>query len=487
MALPNTNIDVGEPPLLWSTMQDAFNKINDNFLALDLATGGSGGAVDLSTLNTNVSPETTAQYSLGSFTNKWKNVYTAEWNEALGSELNGLWAGSAQIKGKGFIIDLPAGSTVDDNLIIDPDKTFFKEVSVDNDTSVVAATFADTLNLNAGTAMQLVVSSASDSITFNNTGVTQLNGTPGQIGVSGTTGDITLTNLGVLSLTSTTALPSGRTTGTGINIDAATGSGIKVTNTGVIAIEAGSAALTISTDAATGIVTITNAAPAGNAFRYVYVDGDLASPLEANSVNGALNLLSGAGITLTKVVGSDTVTVSVNPRFDLKGSIFGDDSSKLVDAVEGKFYGQLFGNVTGNVTGNADSATLANTATSVTLVATETTAATHYVTFVDTAIGNENVRTDTNLTYNPGTNTLTAGSFAGNLTGTVTGNIFTTLIDSADSSAITVTPKTIFSSDVDIENELRVRGSLVISITQLKSVVAASTDFADFKTKIAAL
>ena len=38
-----------------------------------------------------------------------------------------------------------------------------------------------------------------------------------------------------------------------------------------------------------------------------------------------------------------------------------------------------------------------------------------------------------------------------------TGNIFTNLIDSADSSAITVTPATIFSSDVTVENDLLVK------------------------------
>ena len=63
----------------------------------------------------------------------------------------------------------------------------------------------------------------------------------------------------------------------------------------------------------------------------------------------------------------------------------------------------LTGNVTGNLTGTAD------IATTVALVATNTTDATHYLTFVDSATGNENVRTDTGLTYNPGTNTLTAG------------------------------------------------------------------------------
>jgi hypothetical protein len=68
-----------------------------------------------------------------------------------------------------------------------------------------------------------------------------------------------------------------------------------------------------------------------------------------------------------------------------------------------------------------------------------------------------------------------------------TGNIFTNLIDSADSSAITVTPATIFSSDVTVENDFRVNGSRVIRVTDLKALVAASANFADFQTRVAAL
>lgn len=68
-----------------------------------------------------------------------------------------------------------------------------------------------------------------------------------------------------------------------------------------------------------------------------------------------------------------------------------------------------------------------------------------------------------------------------------TGNIFTNLIDSADSSAITVTPSVIFSSDVTVENDLRANGSRVVTIGSLQSVIAASADFADFKIRIAAL
>lgn len=71
----------------------------------------------------------------------------------------------------------------------------------------------------------------------------------------------------------------------------------------------------------------------------------------------------------------------------------------------------------GALSGNADTATTATNASNVALYATNTTNATHFITFVDTATGNEQVRTDTDLTYNPGTNTLTAVTFSGALSG----------------------------------------------------------------------
>jgi hypothetical protein len=67
-------------------------------------------------------------------------------------------------------------------------------------------------------------------------------------------------------------------------------------------------------------------------------------------------------------------------------------------------------------------------ASTVTLVATNTTDATHFPVFVDSATGNENIRTDTGFTYNPSTGILTSTAFAGNLTGnadTVTNGVYT--------------------------------------------------------------
>ena len=78
---------------------------------------------------------------------------------------------------------------------------------------------------------------------------------------------------------------------------------------------------------------------------------------------------------------------------------------------------------TGSLNGNADTATSATTATNVALTATNTTNSSHFVTFVDTAIGNENVRTDTDLTYNPFSNTLTVGTLVETSTREIKENI----------------------------------------------------------------
>lgn len=543
----NNNITPGIPPLLWSNVYDAFRQINENFDSLVATVGDGSGLVPVNfeTLDTNVSPNIDNEYGLGTGAKKWKNLYVGEYVNDDSNAQNGLWIGAAQIKGISGTVDLPENSTINGSLIIDPAKTFFKTIQVNNDLSLEADTFGSTLNLLSGDGVSLIVNSSGDSIEFVNTGI--LDVTPGDgIGVSTASGISEITNNGVRSLESTTSLPLGRTTGSGINISATTGDDIRITNTGVISISSG-VGITVSTNTATGEVTVTNSAPAVNAFAQIQVNGDTANKLQADAVSDILNINSGQGISLTKNTSTDTLTITIDPDFDLKGSIFGDDSTKIIDAVENKVYatGGFYGNITGNVIGNADSATVATTvditntnglttvyyltfsedrttgqilrgdvdlsyrtdtntltagtfsgnlngtasiATTVTLVATDSTAASHYITFVDSATGNENVRTDTSLTYNPSTNTLTAGTFAtGSLT--ITGST----IGTTDSSGIIINELTTFNTDVTFENDINilqsifVRGSKVILLNDFKSLVAASSSFADFQTRIAAL
>jgi hypothetical protein len=610
MALPNNSIDVGAAPLLWSDVSEAFEKINENFTALDLATGGS--AVDLSTLNTDVSPAADNTYFLGAPGKTWKAVLTSEWSSSPGSEGNGVILGTAQIKGIGGTVDLPANSTVNGSLIIDPNKTFFKSVQVDNGNQIVADNFVDTLNLLSGAAIQMTVSSGAESITITNTGVTSAVAGDG-ISVSAATGGITFTNTGVRSLTNSGSIGT-RTPGSGIHVSSSTGTPL-LTNTGVLEIQPGSGSLAVSTDATTGIVTITNTAPAQPAFQQIEVNGDSANRLVADSTAGVFKIVSGAGITLAKTVGTDTMSITVNPVFDLKGSIFGDDSSILVDAVSNYIYGNVSATTLRTAEtkialgASAGSISQGNNATAVGWLAgynTQGTAAVavgreageisqgQYAVSVGpgagytgqggnavaigydagfTAQGSAGVAigyiagnntqesgavaigyTAAQTTQrtgavaigwsagqtNQGANAIAIGYRAGftnqnassivlNASGvaleaaaagffvnpirfssssakalmydsTTSELIYSSVLEfvgstisTSDSSGLTVDVQTTFNTDVTVENDLnvtqrlRVQGSRVINITELQTIVAASADFAAFKTAIAAL
>lgn len=447
-----TNISAGAPPLLWSEVQSALEQINNNFVVLGAALSAEGiTPVDFTNISSNISASVSNSYRLGSSDYKWKSVHLAAYIPDSGDNTNGVWIGSAHIKGISSHIELPLNSTCGGALLIDPDKTFFKSIDVDHNNSIVAQGYGDTIEFLSGGGISMTVDSAAESITFNNTGLLSVaNGTG--ISTSTASGVATITNTGVISVAGSGTIGS-RISGRGIHVSSSTGNPV-ITNTGVLEIQPGSGSLAVSTDAVTGIVTITNTSPAQPAFQQVEVNGD-PTRLVADSTAGVLKFTSGQGITLTKNTLTDTVTFTVNPVFDLNGSIFGNDSALIVDANDHKvyasngFYGNVFGNVTGDVTGNLTGNVTGNVsgtagvATTVTLVSTNTTSAAHYLTFVDTATGNENVRTDANLTYNPGTNTLTLGTVStGSMT--ITGSTFTTV----DSSAMTFVSPVAFDGTV---------------------------------------
>ena len=592
----NNNITPGRPPVLWSEVNEAFVRVNENFDILVATIGNGSGLtpVDFTSLDTAVKPTTSNLYDLGDITHQWRSVFTAEHTAV--DLLNGVWAGNAQIKGVGNIINLPTGSTVGGDpltgvgtsLIIDPDKTFFKEIQVNNDLSVVATTFGDTVNLLSGSGIGLAVSSGADSITFSNTGI--LSVTAGS-GITSTTvsGVATITNAGVRSLQSTTALPAGRSTGAGININGSTGDNLRVTNTGVISISSG-VGITVSLDAASGDVTITNSAPAVNAFTQVVVNGDTSNILAADAASDILNITSDATITLSKNVATDTLNIAVNPVFDLRGSVFADDSTVMVDAVSGTLRGIFIGSVftdnstqiidgnTATVYGNIEATTLRTSETKIALGSNaglnqgnQTVAVGELAGSVDqgnrtvsigsqagqyrqsaysvaigpssgfyeqgdssVAIGDNAGQSSQGdyaiaVGYYAGHNNQSANSIILNASGailngaaagffvnpirsttssarpvvynTTTKELFYTstlefinsTISTTDSSGLTVDVLTTFNSDVVVENDLTVterltvKGSRVINLTELKSVVAASVDFADFQTRIAAL
>jgi len=479
-------INAGSAPIVWSTVEDAFTKINANFDEIYATVGGAlGSVVDFTSLSSNVSPSATETYDLGSPSYRWRDLYLAG---------ESLYLGNAQITANiTGVVNLPAGSTVGGVLIKNPGEGAFTNIAVAGQGTIEADSYDDTITFANGNAgITITTNTGTDTVTITNSGILSISGTASQIGATTVSGVTTLTNLGVLSLTGEAG---------GIGVDASTGD-VTITNLGVKRLIAGSG-ISITPVGGTGNVTIENSAPASPTFRTIRVDGDFINQVQADpgNLNDILNLVSGAGITISTNASTDTITFTVNSNLDIKGSVFGGDSSLIVDGTSGNIFGQtitaavsfqgnLTGNVTGTVSGNAGSATVAST---VDITNTNGLTTVYYPTFTENRTTGQILRGDVDLTYRTDTNTLTAVNFAGNLTGSVTGNIFTTLIDSADSSAITVTPAAIFSSDVTVENDLNVtqrfllQGSRVINLTELQSIVAASADFADFKTRIAAL
>ena len=517
MALPNNNITPGRPPLLWSEVNDAFKQINENFDSIAATLSGGGGGltpIDFETLDTSVSPTDDNTYALGSNSKRWKYLYASEYSDVPGEEFNGVWLGTAHIQGVGGTVNLPANSTVDGNLLIDPDKTFFKEVQVDGGESIIATDFGSALKITSGTAISVTVDSGAESLIIDNSGVTSLIGST-YIGVDVSTGDVTITNLGVTTVAAGAAV-SGRSAGAGISVSGATGN-VTITNTGILTVDSGSPGfITVSTDNPTGVATVSfnSGAVTTAAFRYVVVDGDNIDFIEADNVADTLNLISGAGINITKVPGTDTITFNVNTNLDINGSVFSDDSTVIVDATESKIYasGGFFGDITGNVTGNTTGyhtgditgSVFGDDSTKIVDAVENKVYAEFFGNLTATSvISNEITLTNiyggtasgVNISVNGFNNLVVLETsielqnvpvnVANNLN--ITGSLNVGTIDTTDSSAITVVPAVVFNSDVTVENELFVGTSRVLPLDELKTIVAASSDFADFQARIAAL
>ncbi len=449
------NITPSNPPILWSTVDEAFRKINANFTELYLSIGGTG--VDLTSIASSLIPDSNAIRDLGSGARRWNNVWATE-----------LKLNSAQIIADGTAVNLPAGSKVDGELIRNPDESSFKIVRIAGQGDVVADDFQSVINF-AGTGINITTNPTTDTVTFINAGVTGAAAGTG-IGVSSATGNVTITNNGVVSAVA----------GLGIGVSSATGT-VTFNNTGVRQLIAGSG---IVLDATTGVVTVTNSAPnvAQNVYRFIAVSGS--ATLDPAGPQSTLNVLSGGdglsittdpannfltftntGVTSLGVdssftinSGTGSVALSLNATLrrnligDVVGSVFSDGSTMLLDGTGGFVVGPVRNDVT------------------------------------DIKVFGGNVG-EVLSTDGAGNLLFVALPDLGNIT--FTGNVIT----SADSSAVVVGTAAVFNSDVTVENDLIVRNLLTVegsiagytSTATLKAIVAASADFDDFQAKIAAL
>lgn len=294
------NINANTPPIIWSTIEQAFDDINANFTEVYLNISGTDSTdpVDLTSLTTDLIPKEASTYDLGSEIKMWSKLFVDDYISLDGALIS--------INGSGSI-DLPSGSTVDGDLIRNPAEGSFKTISISGQDDVEATGFDDTLNL-IGAGVGITTTAASNSITFTNSGVTSLTASTG-ISLDSGTGDITVTNSGVTALTG----------GLGISVDASTGS-ITLDNDGIVSVSAGSGIIVSARDPITGDITITNSAPnvVQFTFRTIAVSGQ--NDIVADSATDTLSFANGDGINITTDDASDVITIANTGVTNLSGS-----------------------------------------------------------------------------------------------------------------------------------------------------------------------
>jgi hypothetical protein len=149
----------------------------------------------------------------------------------------------------------------------------------------------------------------------------------------------------------------------------------------------------------------------------VYITGNLIVNGSTTTVNSNVVEVGDSIITLNS---DEAGTPSQNAGIEVeRGSssnktlIWDETADKWTVGSETFVAATFEGNLTGDVTGNADTST---ESTNVTVTANNSTDETTYITFVDGATGTQGIESDTGLTYNPSTNTLTTTIFSGRAT-----------------------------------------------------------------------
>jgi len=158
----------------------------------------------------------------------------------------------------------------------------------------------------------------------------------------------------------------------------------------------------------------------------------ISTTIQANSValgtdttgNYVATITGGNGIASTGATSGEGIAHSLSVDLADTTTFASDGTASRAVVLDGSgnfsagtITAALTGNVSGNVTGSSGSCTgnsaTATTATNVTVTANNTANETVYITFVDGATGTQGIETDTNLSYNPSTNTLSTSIFDG--------------------------------------------------------------------------
>jgi hypothetical protein len=149
----------------------------------------------------------------------------------------------------------------------------------------------------------------------------------------------------------------------------------------------------------------------------VYITGNLIVNGSTTTVNSNVVEIGDSIITLNSDEAgapSQDAGIEVERGSSSNKTLIWDESADKWTVGSETFVAATFeGDLTGDVTGNADTST---ESTNVTVTANNSTDETTYLTFVDGPTGTQGIESDTGLTYNPSTNTVTATIFSGRAT-----------------------------------------------------------------------
>jgi hypothetical protein len=154
----------------------------------------------------------------------------------------------------------------------------------------------------------------------------------------------------------------------------------------------------------------------------------ISTTIQANSValgtdttgNYVATITGGNGIASSGATSGEGVAHSLSVDLTDTTTFASDGTASRAVVLDGSgdfSAGTITANLTGNASGSSGSCTgnsaTATLATNVTVTANNTADETVYITFVDGATGTQGIETDTNLSYNPSTNTLSTSIFDG--------------------------------------------------------------------------
>jgi hypothetical protein len=154
----------------------------------------------------------------------------------------------------------------------------------------------------------------------------------------------------------------------------------------------------------------------------------ISTTIQANSValgtdttgNYVATITGGNGIASSGATSGEGIAHSLSVDLTDTTTFASDGTASRAVVLDGSgdfSAGTITANLTGNASGSSGSCTgnsaTATLATNVTVTANNTADETVYITFVDGATGTQGIETDTNLSYNPSTNTLSTSIFDG--------------------------------------------------------------------------